>query len=120
MDGDDLKTMAADPSTCTDVTMPVSTLGKLESDGETATKLLAFIVGIVIAAGTTSLLPYLTNWKSQYVCFRGIAIALGSAQTIDGLMHLFPPHFYGEDHYIMCSASIFFGAGLLGIFITYI
>ena len=121
MKTDDLKTVAAGVVAWTAAIIPVSMAGKIVSEGGTGTKILALVLGTGIAAGTTPLLAYFMDWKSQYARVRGIAIALGTAQTIDGLVHLFLPHFYNENHYtgIMCSANIFFGAGLLGIFSAY-
>jgi hypothetical protein len=50
-----------------------------------------------------------------------LRLALGTAQTIDGLVHLIVPHFYDENHRIdiMCAANIFFCAGTLGLFSAY-
>ena len=50
-----------------------------------------------------------------------IALALGAAQTIDGLVHMFMPDFYSADREtsVGCAANIFYGAGLLGIFSAY-
>ena len=110
--------MLAGAAAWTVAIVPVSIAGKIVHAGGTDTKFLALVFGTGIAAGTTPFLAYLLNWKTQYARVRGIAIALGTAQTIDGLVHLFLPHFYNEDHSIgiMCSANIFFGAGFLGIF----
>lgn len=121
MNADDMKTMLAGAAAWTAAIVPVSMVGKIVSTGGTGAKVVALIVGAGISAGTTPLLASLMNWKTQYARVRGIAIALGTAQTIDGLVHLFLPHFYNQDHSIgiMCSANIFFGAGLLGIFSAY-
>ena len=47
--------------------------------------------------------------------------ALGTAQIIDGLVHLFYPSFYHDNPAIGlgCAGNIFYGAGLLGIFSAY-
>lgn len=121
MNSDDLSSMVAGAVAWTMAIVPVATAGKVVHAGGTGTKVLALILGAGIAAGTTPLLAYVMKWKTQYARVRGIAIALGTAQTIDGFVHLFLPHFYNENHSIgiMCSANIFFGAGLLGIFSAY-
>jgi hypothetical protein len=84
-------------------------------------RILVLILGVGVAAATTPLLGVLCGWKSPEQRVRGIAIALGTAQTIDGLVHMFYPSFYStnKDVAIACSANIFFGAGLLGIFSAY-
>ena len=78
----------------------------------------ALLVGIGIAAGTTPLLSYLLHWQTPSEKVRGIALALGTAQVIDGLVHLFAPDFYDKDPRVglACAGNIFYGAGLLGIF----
>jgi hypothetical protein len=121
MNSEDVSSMIAGAVAWTMAIVPVATVGKVVHAGGTGTKVLALILGTGIAAGTTPLLAYVMNWKTQYARVRGIALALGTAQTIDGLVHLFLPHFYNKDHAIgvMCSANIFFGAGLLGIFSAY-
>jgi hypothetical protein len=118
---DDLKTIGVGTLAWTLAIPAVKVAGNGVATGGTGSKILALIVGTGIAAGTTPILSYIMNWKTQYSRVRGIAIALGTAQTIDGLVHLFFPQFYSDNHHvgIMCSANIFFGAGLLGIFSSY-
>jgi cytochrome c biogenesis protein CcdA len=79
------------------------------------------LFGIALAAVTTPALSYLCGWKTSHDRVRGIAIALGTAQTIDGLTHIFNPSFYATNKSvsIACAGNIFFGAGLLGIFSAY-
>jgi hypothetical protein len=58
------------------------------------------------------------------LCFSSFSItlqALGTAQVIDGLCHLFYPSFYHNDATVglACAGNIFYGAGLLGILSAY-
>jgi ethanolamine transporter EutH len=84
-------------------------------------KTAAVILGFGIAALTSKLLPQIMDWKTQYEKVRGIALALGTAQTIDGLVHIFYPAFYATSPSVSlgCAANIFLGAGLLGLFSAY-
>ena len=52
---------------------------------------------------------------------RGIALALGAAQAIDGLVLVFVPRFYGADADASLGAcsSIFLTAGLTGLASAY-
>lgn len=81
--------------------------------------MIAFGVGL--AAVTTPVLGYLLGWRTREERVRGIAIALGTAQTIDGLVHFFYPTLYAADPRVGIGAAgnIFLGAGLLGIFSAY-
>ena len=121
MNADYIKTIIAGAAAWTAAVVPVQIVGRAVATGGTGTKIQALVGGIGIAAGTTPLLAYIMNWKTQYARVRGVAIALGTAQIIDGLVHLFVPHFYDENHRIgiMCAANIFFGAGTLGLFSAY-
>ena len=89
-----------------------------EPTGENTTKVLACVVGVGIAYITTPLLSYIRNWKTSNEKVRGIALALGTAQVVDGLCHMFYPTFYTNDPStgLACAGNIFYGAGLLGIF----
>jgi len=77
----------------------------------------ALIVGAGIAAVTPPMLSYLLCWKTSTEKVRGVALALGTAQVLDGLVHLFWPNFYDKDPHtgLACAGNIFYGAGLLGI-----
>ena len=87
----------------------------------TVAKTGAVVVGVLIAVGTSKFLPYIMDWKTPYEKVRGIALALGTAQTIDGLVHIFCPTFYATSPAVSvgCAANIFFGAGLLGLLSAY-
>jgi uncharacterized oligopeptide transporter (OPT) family protein len=91
--------------------------GSLAKNEQTPNKLLVLGLGFVISLATTPLIGYFLGWKTRASRIRGIALALGMAQTIDGVVHMFHPEFYSADkvaaHY--ASSSIFFGAGVLGI-----
>lgn len=82
---------------------------------------IALVAGLSIAYGTTPLMAYVLNWGTSEHKVRGIALALGTAQVLDGLMHIFLPTFYSKNHNegIASAGSIFFAAGLLGIFSAY-
>lgn len=90
-------------------------------DDKSTAKIGAVVVGVTIAVGTATFLPYTMGWKTPYEKVRGIALALGTAQTIDGLVHIFYPAFYASSPAVAlgCAANIFFGAGLLGILSAY-
>ena len=87
----------------------------------TTNKIIAVGLGAGIAYITTPALSYLCGWESRAERVRGIALALGTAQTLDGLIHLAHPGFYSNlpSEAIACAANIFLGAGLLGIFSVY-
>lgn len=74
-------------------------------------------LGFSISLFTTPLGGSLLGWKTQDSRIRGIAIALGTAQMIDGVVHMFYPDFYSADptEARASSAAIFFGAGCLGV-----
>lgn len=77
------------------------------------------VLGAVLALSivTTPIAGKLLKWERREERIRGVAIGLGIAQTLDGLVHMFNPTFYSnnpvEANY--SSAAIFFGAGTLGI-----
>lgn len=121
MDTNDIATYGAGVAAWTLAIVPVKWIGNVTATGEVGNKVFAVVLGTLIAYGTTPIMSYMMGWKTQYERVRGIAIALGTAQTIDGLVHLFVPNFYHDDRgtAIMSSANIFFGAGLLGIFSAY-
>jgi hypothetical protein len=81
----------------------------------------AVVVGVGIAKVTTPALSYIMGWTTPSQKVRGIALALGAAQTLDGIVHLFYPTFYANDPTVglACAGNIFLGAGLLGIFSAY-
>jgi hypothetical protein len=85
------------------------------------TKMAVILVGVGIAYGTTPLVSYVMGWNTSERKVRGIALALGTAQVIDGLVHIFQPTFYSKSYHegIGCAGNIFLGAGLLGIFSAY-
>jgi ethanolamine transporter EutH len=91
------------------------------SDNKMGAKVIAVVVGVGIAAATTKLLSTVMGWTTQYERVRGVALALGTAQTIDGLVHIFYPTFYSKDPAVSvgCAGNIFLGAGLLGLFSGY-
>mmetsp|Transcript_44900 Transcript_44900/g.105353 ORF Transcript_44900/g.105353 Transcript_44900/m.105353 type:complete len:124 (-) Transcript_44900:210-581(-) len=87
----------------------------------TTGKVATVAFGVALAVATTPLLSYLLGWKTQPERIRGVALALGTAQTIDGVVHLLRPTFYSENasEGIASAGNIFFGAGLLGIMSVY-
>jgi hypothetical protein len=78
-------------------------------------------MGVGIAYGTTPLLSCLMGWKTSERKVRGIALALGTACVLDGLVHIFLPTFYSKSYEegIGCAGNIFLVAGLTGIFSAY-
>jgi type IV secretory pathway VirB2 component (pilin) len=117
----DLVTMVAGGAAWTCAIPAVQLAGRSVAKGGTGTKVAAVVAGVIIAYGTTPLLSYLMSWKTAETKVRGIALALGTAQVIDGLVHIFMPTFYSKSHPvgIGCAGNIFLGAGLLGIFSSY-
>ena len=90
-------------------------------DAALLNKGVALILGAGIAAATTPLMSKILSWKNRNERVRGIALALGAAQTLDGLVHIFWPKFYSDDGSVglACAGNIFYGAGLLGILSAY-
>ena len=95
----------------------VKVAGEYTADGATGKLLMMGSVGLGIAFATTPLLSAILGWRTREQRVRGIAIALGVAQTIDGVVHLLYPSFYSSNPSVALSAAghIFFGAGALGI-----
>lgn len=93
----------------------------IENSTTTTNQYICLVFGAGLAAVTTPLLSQLLGWSTPHERVRGIALALGVAQTIDGLVHLFRPDFYANDPRtgLACAGNIFYGAGLLGIFSAY-
>ncbi|CAB9516179.1 expressed unknown protein [Seminavis robusta] len=117
----DLTTMAAGATAWAMAIPAVKIAGNGVATGSDTNKGLALLVGIGIAYATTPLLSLVLGWKTASEKVRGVALALGTAQTIDGLVHLFYPSFYHENPTVGlgCAGNIFYGAGLLGIFSAY-
>lgn len=90
---------------------------KVSAGNEVGPKIATMALGALIAAVTTPVASMLVGWKSRDEKVRGIAIMLGVAQMIDGVVHLFFPAFYSSNTQQATAASgnIFFGAGALGI-----
>lgn len=89
--------------------------------GGNNTKIAFLGFGVVLAGVTTPLMSYLLGWKTREARIRGIALALGMAQTLDGVVHVLYPNFYSSNpSFALASAgNIFWGAGLLGILSVY-
>jgi hypothetical protein len=89
--------------------------------GGTNTKIAFLGFGVLVAGVTTPLLSYILGWKTREARIRGIALALGMAQTLDGFVHVLYPSFYSSNpSFALASAgNIFWGAGLLGILSVY-
>lgn len=96
----------------------VSFAGQKCVEGGTNTQVIFLVFGVGLAAITTPLLSSILGWKTRSARIRGIALALGMAQTLDGIVHTFYPAFYSNNPYygIAAAGNIFWGAGLLGIF----
>jgi len=84
-------------------------------------RLAALALCGAIALSTTPVVSYILGWRSRAERMRGIALALGAAQAIDGLVHVFVPRFYGADADASLGAcsSIFLTAGLTGLASAY-
>lgn len=121
MDNGDLKALVAGAVAWLLVIPAVKLAGSVVAEGGVGTKLGMVAVGAGISVTTTPILSRLLGWTTRADRVRGIALALGAAQTIDGLVHFFAPDFYASDPRVgLASAgNIFLGAGLLGIFSVY-
>lgn len=113
----DLKTMAAGAAAWAIAVPAVRFAGSACTSSE-ANRYAAVVAGVGIAYATTPLLSKLMKWKTPSEKVRGIALALGTAQVIDGLLHIFVPSFYSDhaDTKVACAGNVFLGAGLLGLF----
>ncbi len=125
---DDFKTLVAGAVAWALAIPPVMIAGNavVATDGTNpkdlvVNKIIALVVGVGISGATTPALSYVMGWTSPSQKVRGIALALGAAQTIDGLVHIFYPAFYSSDPSVGlgCAGNVFLGAGLLGIFSAY-
>jgi len=121
MQADDLKSLAVGVVAWTAVIPAVKAVGSFCANGGTKEKLIAVALGVAVAASTTPILSRLLGWRTREQRVRGIALALGAAQTIDGLTHIFNPTFYSANagSAISSAGNIFLGAGLLGIASTF-
>lgn len=84
-----------------------------------ATGLLGLHVGIAYA--TTPILSSLLRWNTPADKVRGIALALGTANALDGVAHLVWPTLYSGDakEQVAAAGNVFLAAGLLGVFSAY-
>lgn len=77
----------------------------------------------VIAAVTTPAMATVLGWRSRAQRIRGVALALGAAQTIDGLVFAFYPALYvaASNTEVLrgVGSGIMFTAGLTGIASAY-
>jgi hypothetical protein len=121
MNNDDLKSIGIGVIAWSLAVPAVKYAGDAVVKGGQVTKVVALAFGGGLAASTTPLLSYIMGWKTPHSRVRGIALALGAAQTIDGLVYLFLPDFYSNDPQasVACAGNIFYGAGLLGILSAY-
>lgn len=69
--------------------LPVMWVGPLTANGGNTGKVVALVVGVGIAAVTTPLVSSIMGWQTREQRIRGIALALGTAQTIDGIVSAF-------------------------------
>jgi len=117
--GDDLASLGIGALAWASVIPLVSFAGEAikRQNSSVGPKLLFLGVGAALALVTTPLLARILGWRTRHARVRGIALSLGTAQTLDGIVHMFFPQFYSNDpiaaHY--ASACVFFGAGTLGI-----
>ena len=83
------------------------------------TGLLGLHVGIAYA--TTPILSSLLKWNTPTDKVRGIALALGTANALDGVAHLVWPTLYSGDakEQVAAAGNVFLAAGLLGVFSAY-
>jgi hypothetical protein len=84
-------------------------------------KAIGMGAGVIVAAATTPFVGAVLGWETSEEKTRGIALALGVPQVIDGVVHLLFPNFYDKDDQValQCAGHIFLGAGLLGILSCY-
>lgn len=117
MEANDVKALAVGAAAWASVIPVVQLAGPVVARGGTGTKVTMLAVGLGIAVATTPVLSYLMGWKTRPDRIRGVALALGTAQVIDGLVHFFRPSFYASDKSdaLGAAGNVFFGAGALGI-----
>jgi len=129
MGSEDVKSFIAGAVAWTLAIPAVKIAGKATADREVVkagnglrNKVFALIFGVALAATTTPVLSSIFGWNTPSERVRGVAISLGTAQTIDGLVHIFYPDFYSKNREISvaCAGNIFLGAGLLGIFSAFV
>ena len=99
----------------------VRLVGPRVSSGSNLEKVSVLTLCLGIGIVTTPLLSHILNWHTSNERIRGIALALGTAQCIDGVVNMFIPDFYSPNalHALGGVASIFAAAGTLGIFSVY-
>eukprot|EP01033_Poteriospumella_lacustris_P009941 gene9941-7116_t len=121
MNTQDLTSLGAGVAIWASVIPVVKYAGQVCVDKGNTGKNLFLLIGVGIAAVTTPAMSYLMGWKTREAKIRGIALALGTAQTLDGVVHMLYPHFYSTIPSVALAAAgnIFWGAGLLGIFSVY-
>eukprot|EP00750_Incisomonas_marina_P026512 INCI5917.6.p1 GENE.INCI5917.6~~INCI5917.6.p1 ORF type:complete len:124 (-),score=24.20 INCI5917.6:173-544(-) len=122
MDGRDAKALVVGVAAWTAAIPAVILAGRVTTPEASVTgKVIAVGFGVGLAAVTTPLLSYFCGWETRPQRVRGIALALGAAQTIDGVVHLAYPEFYSKvpAEAIASAGNVFFGAGLLGILSVY-
>ncbi len=115
---EDLKSAVAGAAAWALAIVPVKLVGAATTASSPVTnKLLALALGAGISAATTPLLSAVLGWKTSNDKVRGVAIALGVAQTLDGVVHIFAPNFYSDDPAVALAGAgnVFYGAGILGI-----
>ena len=114
----DLKALAAGAAAWAAAVPIVKLVGPTVASGKPAAKAGILLLCLGISAATTPLLARVLGWRSPSERVRGIALALGMAQCVDGLVHFVAPTFYSNDaHAALGSAgAVFFAAGTLGIF----
>lgn len=124
MDVQDAKTIVAGAAVWRIAIPIVKIAGKAVADNKSAFSAKKVAVwGLIagISSVTTPLFAAVLGWQTPNEKVRGIALALGTAQTLDGLVHTFWPSFYNPEHgpAVASAGSIFTAAGLLGIFSAY-
>ena len=99
----------------------VKLVGPAVATGGPRARIATVLLALGISAVTTPLLSRLLGWTRREQRVRGIALALGAAQTIDGAIHIFSPSFYSTNGAaaLGSAGAIFSAAGFLGILSVY-
>ena len=118
----DLIIMAAGATAWLIAIPPVVLAGRVTARSRLSTKVFMIVLGVGIAGITMPVMSYVLEFKTQSERVRGIALALGTAQVLDGLAHIFKPSFYASDpeESLASAGNIFLGAGLLGLLSAYV
>jgi hypothetical protein len=117
----DAKSLAAGALVWLAVIPVVKWAGRVTVNSTTPQKLGLFALHVAVAAATPPLLTYALSCETSAERLRGVTLALGAAQILDGVAHIVKPNVYSDNApvAIASAGNVFFAAGLLGVFSVY-